>query len=86
MDGKYKRRLLARLIEAQQGRCCYCRRTFTAEGKTRATIEHKKARMDGGKDCVANLAAACEHCNAHRGRQMQMARLKARSTAAASPA
>jgi hypothetical protein len=25
------------------------------------------AKMDGGKDHVGNLAAACHHCNHHRG-------------------
>lgn len=41
---------------------------------TRATVEHKKAKMDGGKDNVANLAAACQHCNQHRGQQMNQRR------------
>ena len=77
-NSKYKRNLRARLAKAQEGRCCYCRRPFTSEGSTVPTIEHKKAKMDGGKDRVANLAAACLHCNAHRGQQMNQARLKAR--------
>jgi 5-methylcytosine-specific restriction endonuclease McrA len=41
---------------------------------TAATIEHKKARMDGGTNARANLAAACFHCNQHRGAQMNRAR------------
>jgi uncharacterized protein (TIGR02646 family) len=74
-----RQRLRAELAKKQGGRCCYCRRLFTGEGDTRPTIEHKKAKMDGGgTDDIANLAAACLHCNAHRGRQMQLARLKAR--------
>jgi 5-methylcytosine-specific restriction endonuclease McrA len=77
MNAKYKRALLARFVKAQEGRCCYCRRPFTNDGPTIPTIEHKKAKMDGGKDRVANLAAACLHCNRHRGRQMQIARASA---------
>jgi len=89
MNASYKRRLLARLVDAQEGRCCYCRRSFTSDGTIKPTIEHKKARMDGGSDRVANLAAACLHCNARRGRQMQLARLKSRrggDSPAANPA
>lgn len=36
------------------------------------TIEHRLARMDGGSDKIDNLAAACWHCNQHRGRQKNM--------------
>lgn len=70
MNGPYRRRVLARLVALQDGRCCYCRRPFTEDGPTRPTIEHKRAKMDGGRDSVANFAAACLHCNQHRGRQM----------------
>jgi 5-methylcytosine-specific restriction endonuclease McrA len=77
-----KKRLLARLVAAQDGLCCYCCRPFTNGGDRRPTIEHKKARMDGGKNHVANLAAACLHCNNHRGRQMVRDRLKAKKVAA----
>ena len=66
------------LVERQGGLCCYCRRQFTKRGPTRATIEHKKARMDGGTDDLNNLAAACFHCNQHRGQQMNGARQKTR--------
>jgi len=72
-----KRRLLACLITAQNGVCCYCKRPFTRDGDTRPTIEHKKAKMDGGNDHDSNLAAACFHCNSHRGQQMVRDRLKA---------
>ena len=37
-------------------------------------IEHRKPKMDGGTDARENLAAACLHCNQHRGRQMNHAR------------
>lgn len=71
------RRILARLIHAQGNRCCYCGRPFTTAGPTRPTLEHRKARMDGGSNRVSNLAAACFHCNQHRGRQMNQARQRA---------
>ncbi len=74
MDSSYRRRLREKLIQKQGNRCCYCGRVFTADGPCRPTIEHKRARMDGGRDIVSNLAVACLHCNQHRGRQMQQAR------------
>jgi 5-methylcytosine-specific restriction endonuclease McrA len=77
LNSGYRRNLLARRIREQSGRCCYCKRAFTAEGPTRPTIEHRKPRMDGGTDRVANLAAACHHCNENRGRQMMRDRAKA---------
>lgn len=49
------------------------------------TIEHKKARMDGGSDDLSNLAAACFHCNQHRGRQMNEARQRAHQLKVSSP-
>jgi 5-methylcytosine-specific restriction endonuclease McrA len=67
----YARRELHRL---QGGKCCYCKREFTKTGPTRLTLEHKKAKMDGGTDEMSNLAAACHHCNQHRGQQMNGAR------------
>ena len=78
LDADYKRRLIARLATSQGGLCCYCKRTLTAAGETKATLEHKKAKMDGGKDRVGNFAAACLHCNGHRGRQMVVDRNKAK--------
>ena len=84
LNSRYARRLRARKVSEQGGRCCYCKRPFTETGPTRATLEHRRAKMDGGRDCVANLAAACYHCNHHRGRQTVSDRLKAK--APASPA
>jgi uncharacterized protein (TIGR02646 family) len=59
-------------LAKQQGfRCCYCKRTFTKKGSpTGATIEHLKPKMNGGTNARSNLAAACQHCNQHRGMQM----------------
>ncbi|MEZ5764434.1 MAG: HNH endonuclease signature motif containing protein [Xanthobacteraceae bacterium] len=73
-DSAYRQRVRNELVRNQDGKCCYCKRRFTADGPTRPTIEHKKARMDGGSDKLDNLAAACLHCNQHRGRQMDEAR------------
>jgi uncharacterized protein (TIGR02646 family) len=68
------------LRKRQGGKCCYCRRVLTKTGPTRLTIEHLKAKMDGGTDELKNLAAACFHCNQHRGQQMNGARQKERLT------
>lgn len=77
-DSAYRQRVRDQLVRNQDGKCCYCKRPFTADGPTRPTIEHKKARMDGGTDKLDNLAAACFHCNHRRGRQMNEARQLAR--------
>jgi 5-methylcytosine-specific restriction endonuclease McrA len=76
------KRIRARRVAEQGGRCLYCGRRFTRSGPTRPTLEHRKPRMDGGNDHVANLAAACLHCNQHRGRQQNQARQRARARAA----
>lgn len=79
-DRRYARRLLARLVAAQGGICCYCPRAFTTAGPRRATLEHVKAKADGGSDRVENLAAACFHCNQHRGKQkLQTKQARARA-------
>jgi len=36
--------------------------------------------MDGGSDDLSNLAAACFHCNQHRGTQKNQAKQKAQHT------
>ena len=77
---------MARLIAAQEGRCCYCKRRFTPTGATIATFEHKKPRMYGGTFAVANLAAACKHCNQHRGMQMNATKQRRQQLAAAQSA
>jgi 5-methylcytosine-specific restriction endonuclease McrA len=75
MASRNVKRLRHELCVAQRNRCCYCGRVFGKKGTpTAATIEHKKARMDGGTNARANLAAACFHCNQHRGAQMNRAR------------
>ncbi|MHB9436353.1 MULTISPECIES: HNH endonuclease signature motif containing protein [unclassified Mesorhizobium] len=74
---QYRAWVRRHLAKSQGGKCCYCKRQFTKSGSTRFTIEHKKARMDGGSDDLSNLAAACFHCNQHRGLQKNRARQKA---------
>ena len=60
------------LAKAQGFKCCYCKRTFGKKGRRiGATIEHLVARADGGSNRRENLAAACLHCNQHRGQQKQ---------------
>ncbi|MCR6673587.1 HNH endonuclease [Devosia ginsengisoli] len=72
-DGQYRAWVRRYLVRSQGGKCCYCKRSFTKGGPTQMTIEHKKARMDGGSDDLSNLAAACLHCNQHRGQQKNRA-------------
>lgn len=67
---EYRAYVRRELYKRQGGKCCYCRRDFTKTGPTRMTIEHKVAKMKGGGDDLKNLAAACFHCNQHRGQQM----------------
>lgn len=83
------------LVRLQGGLCCYCGRSFTKRGPTRPTIEHKKAIMNGGTDDLTNLAAACLHCNQHRGTQKnrskqnaqrKISRIQVRDNQAAPPA
>jgi 5-methylcytosine-specific restriction endonuclease McrA len=74
LNNKYKRRLRTRLALSQDNMCCYCHRPFTEDGPTMATIEHRKPKRDGGTDRVGNLAAACLHCNQHRGQQIELSR------------
>jgi uncharacterized protein (TIGR02646 family) len=71
---QYRHWVRRSLVKSQGGKCCYCQRLFTKSGPTRPTIEHKKAKMDGGSDAFNNLAAACFHCNQHRGQQKNGAR------------
>ena len=75
-DLQYRAWVRRELYRRQGGKCCYCKRDFTKTGSSRLTIEHKKAKMDGGSDDLSNLAAACFHCNQHRGMQKNQAKQK----------
>ncbi|MBN9360178.1 MAG: HNH endonuclease [Devosia sp.] len=68
-DPQYRSWVKRHLTKCQDGKCCYCKRSFTKSGPMLMTIEHKRALMDGGSDRIENLAAACWHCNQHRGQQ-----------------
>ncbi|MCW3848461.1 HNH endonuclease [Sphingomonas sp. LB-2] len=85
LNSRYARNVRVRRAAEQGNRCCYCRRPFTETGPTRPTIEHCKAKMDGGRDNVANLKAACDHCNKHRGRQMNRDRQAKKAAAKLAP-
>jgi uncharacterized protein (TIGR02646 family) len=80
LTGKRARQVRHRLAQQQKFRCCYCGRRFTGEGPTRATIEHVKPKRDGGGNNFDNLKAACQHCNQHRGWQINESQ-RARHTA-----
>jgi 5-methylcytosine-specific restriction endonuclease McrA len=77
LTGKKARRVRHRLAQQQKFRCYYCRRPFTGDGPTRATIEHLRPRRDGGGNNFENLAASCLHCNQLRGRQIDESRRRA---------
>jgi 5-methylcytosine-specific restriction endonuclease McrA len=70
----------------QHGRCCYCTvpmwlkapselqvptPSFNAAKRLRCTVEHLRARSDGGSDRPENIAAACAHCNRTRHTRKQ---------------
>ncbi|MBA4765344.1 MAG: HNH endonuclease [Erythrobacter sp.] len=77
MGRKNKRwkKLRHELAAAQNFKCCYCKRRFgRKKSGLGATIEHLKPKMCGGTNARDNLAAACLHCNQHRGAQMNTAR------------
>lgn len=70
------RKLLLKLSESQNHRCCYCgintwhpslhdgiTRSKRNAARTRATLEHVVTRSNGGKDNPGNLVMACHECN-----------------------
>ena len=62
MDEATKRRVLDRAKVA----CEYCRRPQALSDLPFA-IDHIIARQHGGSSELENLAAACRHCNSHKG-------------------
>ena len=70
LNSRYRRNILARRVREQDGRCLYCRRPFTATGLTRPTIEHRKAKMDGGSRSGRQPRRRLPPLQRHRGRQM----------------
>ncbi|RUW85192.1 HNH endonuclease signature motif containing protein [Mesorhizobium sp. M1E.F.Ca.ET.063.01.1.1] len=75
-DPQYRAFARRELFRRQGGRCLYCEREFTEAGELAMTIEHLKPKMKGGKDGLKNLAAACWHCNQHRGKQMNATKMR----------
>lgn len=65
----WRRRMIRRLSEAQNHRCCYCGVDMVADHLHQhgATIEHVVTRAAGGKTTWLNLVAACRTCNTKRG-------------------
>lgn len=75
----------ARAFQHQEGRCYYCfqpmwlgdaaefaRQYALTRRQAKAfqcTAEHLVARCDGGSNSVANIVAACRHCNSRRHRR-----------------
>lgn len=67
---KWRKRMIRRLSEAQNHRCCYCGVSMVLEDHMHprgATIEHVIPRSMGGTRGWWNLAAACLDCNQKRG-------------------
>ncbi len=71
-------------FERQCGNCFYCgvamwvttpfelpgcKSVSSGYARLRCTAEHLVARSEGGRDCSANIVAACLHCNATRHRR-----------------
>lgn len=67
---KWKKKVRKELWEEQHGHCCWCDKPMALED---ATIEHIRAKADGGTDDKINLQVACESCNNERGRRLNTA-------------
>lgn len=74
-----RKRIRAKMIAMQGGRCCYCAAEFDDEnrwGDRYATIEHIEDRSRGGANVQTNLAMACRECNERAGREKWSADFK----------
>src|ERR1700740_3577461 len=58
--------LRAQVRRRARGRCEYCQTPFRYDSIP-AEIDHIIAEQHGGRTTLANLAAACAHCNSHKG-------------------
>ena len=54
------RKLRAAILHRDRGVCAYC-------GDRATTVDHIKARSQGGTDSPQNLVAACQPCNRAKG-------------------
>ena len=59
-------KLRAKVRRRARGRCEYCRTPFRYDFIP-AEIDHVIAEKHGGRTELSNLAAACAHCNSHKG-------------------
>jgi 5-methylcytosine-specific restriction endonuclease McrA len=60
------KRLRAQVRRRARGRCEYCQTPFRYD-VIPAEIDHVIAEQHGGRTVLDNLAAACAHCNSHKG-------------------
>ncbi len=74
MKSKVRLKVLLKLFERQNGRCCYCDRFVVLcmdykmqQRQDAATIEHLRRLADGGSNSPSNLSMACKRCNQERG-------------------
>ncbi|HQU16882.1 MAG TPA: HNH endonuclease [Gammaproteobacteria bacterium] len=52
------------ILEREQGRCFYCRRTLTDED---AGLDHAEPQISKGTNSYRNVVAACHSCNSSKG-------------------
>lgn len=74
-----RKKLRAKLIAMQGGRCCYCGTPFddsSCWGDLYATIEHIEDRALGGRNAQTNLAMAHRSCNERAGIEKWPAQFK----------
>ncbi len=72
-----------RLIKRQKNKCYWCGRQMNRRHPDPlcATLDHFRARANGGGGNIENLVAACKECNEKRGREREQAKLPAGPTA-----
>ena len=61
-----KPRLRAKVLRRARGRCEYCRTPFRFDF-TPPEVDHIISAQHDGQTELSNLAAACAHCNSHKG-------------------
>ena len=59
-DHKYR----PAILEREQGRCFYCRRTLTDED---SGLDHAEPQKANGANSYRNVVAACHSCNSSKG-------------------